>query len=427
MSRIRIVGGTITKTTGGDYNIYSDGNIVYNSGTAVAETSDTSIVYGEPKDTPEKKIVSKIKVEFRPNIGWEGEFGFDWARTGDSQMPVDVPYSSIIGKYGSVYATDSKAVFTFDNALYQKKLLEYESFLLVDFGKYYVPNMTLMIGETAILDASIEVLEKPDSMRYKYDESIFEVLILEKLSNKEGKHYNDKVIQIKCLKEFSAKQKIELIATKDKINTRIGQINLLPNNVVKELDVLFIPVKHNGTTGAVKGNEMKILSNAFKQAYIKGNIQQYTSYVEVGGWWFDLFFTTKDKKGNKILDRSDVRSLHSALDSAFFDDDANEIYKDHYRLYMMSNGTINGEAEAIGNAKTVVVFQGRNDSTAPHELMHAMGLYHTFDNDGKFTYKLHKTDNIMDYTHQTKNLKTGKQNERFSTNKWQWKILNKKM
>lgn len=52
MSRIRIVKGTITKTTGGDHNIYSDGNIVYNSGKTITETSDVGITYGEPKSPP---------------------------------------------------------------------------------------------------------------------------------------------------------------------------------------------------------------------------------------------------------------------------------------------------------------------------------------------------------------------------------------
>jgi hypothetical protein len=52
MSRVRIVGGTITKTTVGDHNIYSDGNIVYNSGKAITETSDEGITYGKPKDRP---------------------------------------------------------------------------------------------------------------------------------------------------------------------------------------------------------------------------------------------------------------------------------------------------------------------------------------------------------------------------------------
>ncbi|MET3027815.1 hypothetical protein ABXT06_14145 [Flavobacterium sp. UW10123] len=61
MSRIRIVGGTITKTTGGDHNIYSEGNIVYNSGTSVSLTSDAGISYGEPKAPPVKIVNEAVK------------------------------------------------------------------------------------------------------------------------------------------------------------------------------------------------------------------------------------------------------------------------------------------------------------------------------------------------------------------------------
>ncbi|MFC4477654.1 hypothetical protein [Flavobacterium chungangensis] len=61
MSRVRIVGGTITKTTGGDHNIYSDGNIVYNSGTSVSLTSDTGITHGEPKDLPVQIVNEAVK------------------------------------------------------------------------------------------------------------------------------------------------------------------------------------------------------------------------------------------------------------------------------------------------------------------------------------------------------------------------------
>ncbi|WP_264551495.1 hypothetical protein [Flavobacterium sp. N2038] len=65
MSRIRLVGGTITKTTGGDHNMYSDGNIVFNSGQAVTETSDTGIKYGDPKEAPKKKLISLFFIK-----GW---------------------------------------------------------------------------------------------------------------------------------------------------------------------------------------------------------------------------------------------------------------------------------------------------------------------------------------------------------------------
>lgn len=49
MSRIRIVGGKITKTTGGAHSMYSEENIVFNSAKTVTETSDVGITYGEPK------------------------------------------------------------------------------------------------------------------------------------------------------------------------------------------------------------------------------------------------------------------------------------------------------------------------------------------------------------------------------------------
>ncbi len=423
MSRIRIVGGKITKHTVGSHNMYAEESIVFHSDKAIFEKGEEKgVTYGKPKKAPPvAKSLLKCVVEFRPSKDWKGEFGFDWNRKSDSQMPVDEKYSDVVGKYGTLYATNPKAVFTQNNSLYFKHLLEYEMFVVDGYSRYYVPNMTLMKNEKAVLDAVIEISEQPDSMRYEYDKNIFQITILEKLSNKKGKHYNDKVIEIKCLKEFSSLQKIELIATKDKINKKVGQINILPNNIVKDVNVVFIPVEHNGYIGSVKGNEIQILINAFKQSYINGKIKPEKKGIKIGDWWFDLFFTTKDKKGKVLMDTSNLRSIHRALDDKFFEDKKNDIYKDYYRLYMLPDGTLNGVAEDIGgNAKVVVVYQNRNDSTAPHELMHAMGLYHTFDNDGKFTYKLHKTDNIMDYTHQV-----GK--SRFSTNKWQWKILNSNM
>ncbi|MBS7230199.1 GIY-YIG nuclease family protein [Flavobacterium psychroterrae] len=61
MSRIRIVGGKIIKTTGGNYNMYSKGNIVFNAQGAITETAKDGISYNEPLEAPEVKIVD-IKV-----------------------------------------------------------------------------------------------------------------------------------------------------------------------------------------------------------------------------------------------------------------------------------------------------------------------------------------------------------------------------
>ncbi|MEA9412106.1 hypothetical protein [Flavobacterium sp. PL02] len=416
MSRIRIVGGTITKTTVGDHNIYSEGNIVYNSGKAITETSDVGISYGEPKDAPPPEKIAKCLVEYRPCKDWKGEFGIDWPRKKDSKMAVDVPYNGIIGKYGATYGSEPTAIFTPENKAYLNHLNQY-SFFNCYKGKYYIPNVTLMKGQTAFFDVITEVEEEPEKLHYVYDTAVFELTILKKLTSTKGKHYDEKALKIKCLKQFDKKQSIRIIATKKKYLEKVGEIFILPNNNVKEIKILFIPVSHNGIKGSIKGNEVQILGNALNQSYIKGDIKSMKE-IKVGGWWYDLFFTSKDKKGNKVMDTSNVKSIHKTLDEVFFENEENEIYKDCYRLYMLPNGKLNGIAENVGgNSRVAVVYQNRNDSTAPHELMHAMGLYHTFDNDGLFTYKFCKTDNIMDYTHQI-----GK--ARFSTNKWQWKILN---
>lgn len=59
MSRIRIVGGTITKTTGGAHHMYSEGNIVFNSGKTITEVGEENgITFGEPKDAP---VINRLK------------------------------------------------------------------------------------------------------------------------------------------------------------------------------------------------------------------------------------------------------------------------------------------------------------------------------------------------------------------------------
>ena len=79
-------------------------------------------------------------------------------------------------------------------------------------------------------------------------------------------------------------------------------------------------------------------------------------------------------------------------------------------------------APAGGNPdskKSVIICtKGFSDSTVAHETLHSMGLYHTFDNDSKFTFKFSETDNIMDYS-DIENRKIPV----ISTFVWQWKRL----
>lgn len=421
MTRVRNVQGKIIETTGGNDVTYAQENIEFNAVKQISFTGEEKgISFNKPNNPPNPEKIAKCIVEFRPTKDWKGEFGFDWLRKGDRKVAkngTDINYKGIIGKYGSIYATETGAVFTPKNSDYNRHLTEYSSFF-AHKTDYRVPHMTLMKGKIAILDVLTNVEETPDQLYYVYDTKLFELTIMKKLTSTKGKHYDEAALKIKCLENFSVKQSIRIIAKKGGYLEKVGEFFVLPQKIKKK-NFILIPVSYNGKSGTIVHDELTIFKNAMNQAYIEPNIATYKGKLKVGGFWFNYWFTKNDARGNTIMTTSNTKSIHSWLDDEFFKDKANDVYKSYFRIYMMTNGDLNGIAADVGNnAKSVVVYQGRNRSTMPHEIMHALGLYHSFDNNGYLTYKLHHTDNIMDYTHQV----PGK--ERFSTNKWQWIILN---
>ena len=61
MSRIRNVGGTITKTTGGDHKIYSEGNIVQNAGGTITETGkEKGVSFGKPEKPKKIENITQL-------------------------------------------------------------------------------------------------------------------------------------------------------------------------------------------------------------------------------------------------------------------------------------------------------------------------------------------------------------------------------
>jgi hypothetical protein len=65
MSRLRIVGGNITKTTGGNYRIFSDDNIEIHSNKMIIQTGqENGVSFGRPEEPPElEEIIQMIDVE----------------------------------------------------------------------------------------------------------------------------------------------------------------------------------------------------------------------------------------------------------------------------------------------------------------------------------------------------------------------------
>ena len=422
MSRTRTVNGKIYDKVGTHLTYYSESSITEYSADTYSEKSNKKIKHsGNPGKPPPSPILAKCLVFFRPTKNWEGEFGFDWVRVTDSKLQVDNSYNGIIGKYGVIYATEKGAKFTADSNKYKNILSEYASFGVYK-GNYYVPNMTLKTGETAKLNAIVHIEEKPDKLHYAYNTDIFEVTILKQFTVAKGVNYDENAVSIKCKKSFSSPETIRVIATKNKLMQKVGEIKILPNAIVGEKKILIIPVEYRKKAGNIKyKEEITYVNNIFRQSLVNAKIETYKSVFKTGSWFSDWFFTTNDKNGNKVIDLSSFRSLHRYLDDDFMSIKENKIYASHYRVYCLPDSLgLNGVAEDVGQGvKTVIVFQNRDNFTSMvHELLHSIGVFHTFDNDSKYTFELRKTDNVMDYTHQI-----GK--KRFTTNIWQWRILNK--
>jgi len=135
--RRRFVKGTITKTTGGNHNMYSNGNIVTNAGGFIRETADGEIIYGDPVDAP----VMDMKKFLLKTIN-----GYFYTKDGI--------YLGKIGNGNNVYITDEatflevqkgknaddKIVFFTDNyKLNNEELLDRANWAYAE-GKGYAPE-----------------------------------------------------------------------------------------------------------------------------------------------------------------------------------------------------------------------------------------------------------------------------------------------
>lgn len=100
------------------------------------------------------------------------------------------------------------------------------------------------------------------------------------------------------------------------------------------------------------------------------------------------------------------------MEEAF--NEANPSYKNHRKIFFFGDvgGRKNKSTGAVkslaGNAKgfntsSAVIFGGKRDTTAIHELLHCLGLEHSFNNKD-YSFEKKKTQNIMDYSIKRNNL-----------------------
>ncbi len=265
-------------------------------------------------------------------------------------------------------------------------------------------------------------------------------------------------IEINCIKEFASTMSIKAFAiTKDAITNTIienlsGKLLIKSNNKSnrKYQKIVLVNVKTSlAPSGGNLTGQQDVLKHALRQALIDPRIKN--DELNCTGTDFNIY---------KHPDPAD--STKSVIKGYYYYDYANSSenthkprawkdlyqylnekllrikpeYRNYIKVYYFGSqggsikidGTwkvLNGYSQS--DQKTTILFDGYDTvTTTPHEVLHSMGLDHTFENknivptgmtrtnapNGKYSFKQGITDNILDYARGRKSLM-----------EWQWDII----
>lgn len=255
----------------------------------------------------------------------------------------------------------------------------------------------------------------------------FAEFIIDK-SNYESSLANNFNITIKSLQASPNDIPLEVFAVKGVNIIPAGKCWVRKNDKTYKLDVVIVNCKTKiSGTGSVKEGILpgqvpvikKSLENFLGQALIIPNLILNTASVPSGvPLELDLSSDSKFIPGTVNY----LNATNTAIISTdpMFEHCINQLninypgpaYADKCTLFyffdqgLSGTDPIGGEAYIkngyVGGAYGARIFGGgviqNTENTSAHELLHSIGLYHTFDNDGEYTFMKKETDNIMDYT-----------------------------
>jgi hypothetical protein len=443
MSRIRIVSGTITKTTGGNHDIYSDGNIVYNAGKTITETSDKGIIYGKPENAPVLKLENGVDIltEFRPLTTFKGEFGFDWLEWNEKDDITKIQDIDIANfEYLYNNSKNEYVAVSTDISLKNKIKEEYKKHQIN--YPYYIPwlNISPNQGEIKLNILTKSIIEGNDISKevITFEKNDSYQITIDGLVNENIKYSPNglpKEMSIKCIKPSLES---DIIAKNEK-GKIVGKIRVKDNTKTYNLPVRLVCVVKNSPTKDAEinrlitdfkneGIEDYLNKNSLNQTLIKTVVEIDPKYhlafeeTDWSGKFYDKtnnWFTNRKIIGGKVTytndDAQEVKDVEyeHILDKFLRDYSAKfEIDGKKFKgiLLFITNIEKDPADKEGGVSRTkpvtfreTIVFKNnlKDRSTYAHEIAHALGLEHIFWRDAEYKIELEKNKESLKKNEET--------------------------
>jgi len=406
---------------------------------------------------------SKCTVQFRPKTGWQGEYGFDWLRIGDTG---EATYQSIItSAFSSAAPATAAAAFTALKTEYSTITSS-----IVAEPDYYVPYLNLFPKGTAgtpvppfeaelLVKIAVEE-EAPDKIEIEFDKTLFALSKTTITDTAVGakRDASDGTLKITCIKEFDADQSIRVYAYPPNWETKndatlAGKIIVCKNSTANRKDVKFVlvnvktKIKNIEKTGSTIAAETTQLTNSLFQGLIKGTLENGPvldltrdnnfKIKTVGGHkTYGKFIYKKTSVADTNIDGAlnedfsvgTANSLFAYVRSAFLAIAANNKYQTGYfTVFAFGEVTYDpvthGQIEKVGVQNLLLFVDGAGNRMVPvmsHEALHGLGLHHTHDSlaaDNPYNYTKGTTNNIMSYNF----------SGFYETWHWQWPLMQKNL
>ena len=314
--------------------MHSDEQVLANSRGRMDMKSDGSLNMEQKADDVEKKEKEQMAlatVEFRPDPdSYKGEFGFDWLRVKDGELPAETPYKDIIvSGYsdGLQNLTKDKAYDNLKNEYKQVPI----TFKDGEENTYFVPYLNLYSEECvegmkrekdapwpcyeASLCVLVDINEDVDRLEFDYDKDIFEIdkpTLKDKGKTKGKVKSQDNKVKITCKKSFDDADKGIIrvfaypkgcadkpMAKQIEQRSLAGKILVGVNDLKAQKEVKFAlvcvktQIGSSAETGKFALEHLELLSNTLHQMYINPTFEQYVT----------------DKQGYELYDGAEKRRL----------------------------------------------------------------------------------------------------------------------